>query len=97
MPSVSSTGESLRSAICRDASAIEGEGAHATLSPARRRRARHVRRFVAVRPAARQARDHPADMAIGLDQTRKMRSRKIEAGLARQANNVVVGDWIGHG
>ena len=78
--SVSSTGDSLRAAISRDASAMPRKASSVTIYsfPGRKRKARThgpARRHAAGRgnPA-----DHPADMAIGLDQLGHILCRQNE-------------------
>ena len=74
---------SLRAAISRAASAMVRKGRSDTASSTLHRQEfgwhEHMRRFVAVRPSRRDALDHAADMAVGLDQFLQVLRRQVEA------------------
>src|SRR5215207_1851206 len=56
----------------------------------------YMRRFIAVWPRHRDALDHLPDMSIGLDQLRHELGRQVEAGLAGEPHDVLIGGWLGH-
>src|SRR5262245_16001529 len=55
-----------------------------------------MRRLIAARPWHGEALDHLADMAVGFDQLGHELCRQVEAGLAGELHDVVVGGRLGH-
>src|SRR5713226_4340497 len=96
---VSSTGDSLRAAISRDASAMprKASSVMSYFSPGQENGwHEHMRRLVAMRPCRGNTADHLANMAIGLDQLGHILGRQDEACLAGELDDFIVGGRIGH-